>query len=88
MAETKQTTGTAETQEQSVRDPEEIEREIEVTREELGDTVAELAAKADVKAQAKRKVDETKTRAHENPIPFAVAGAIVGGLVLAWLLRR
>ena len=41
-------------------DPEEIRREIEATREELGDTVAALAAKADVKAQAKQKIEETK----------------------------
>ena len=40
-----------------------IEAEIEATREELGDTVAELADKADVKKQAKRKVTETKAKA-------------------------
>jgi ElaB/YqjD/DUF883 family membrane-anchored ribosome-binding protein len=43
--------------------PEQIEAEIEQTREELGDTVAELADKADVKKQAKKKVAETKARA-------------------------
>jgi Protein of unknown function (DUF3618) len=41
-------------------DPEEIRREIESTREELGDTVAALAAKADVKGQAKQKIEGTK----------------------------
>jgi hypothetical protein len=41
-------------------DPEEIRQEIDATREELGDTVAALAAKADVKAQAKQKVEDTK----------------------------
>ena len=41
-------------------DPAEIRREIESTREELGDTVAALAAKADVKSQAKQKLQETK----------------------------
>ena len=41
-------------------DPEEIRREIEATREELGDTVAALAAKADVKSQAKQKIQDTK----------------------------
>ncbi|MBV9334960.1 MAG: DUF3618 domain-containing protein [Solirubrobacterales bacterium] len=41
-------------------DPEEIRREIEATREELGDTVAALAAKADVKSQAKQKFQDTK----------------------------
>jgi ElaB/YqjD/DUF883 family membrane-anchored ribosome-binding protein len=41
-------------------DPENIRRDIEATREELGDTVAALAAKTDVKAQARQRIDETK----------------------------
>lgn len=45
------------------KSPEQIEAEIEATREELGDTVAELADKADVKKQAKKKVAETKAKA-------------------------
>jgi uncharacterized protein YPO0396 len=40
--------------------PQELREEIEQTREELGDTVEALAAKTDVKAQAKRKVRATK----------------------------
>jgi ElaB/YqjD/DUF883 family membrane-anchored ribosome-binding protein len=44
------------------QDPEQIREQIEATREELGDTVEALAAKSDVKAQAKRKVEETKAR--------------------------
>ncbi len=42
------------------QDPEAIKEQIEATREELGDTVEALASKTDVKAQAKRKVEETK----------------------------
>ena len=38
----------------------EIQRDIEQTREELGDTVAALAEKTDVKARAKDKVQEVK----------------------------
>lgn len=45
------------------RSPEEIEREIERTRAELADTVAQVADKADVKKQAKAKVEEKKTEA-------------------------
>lgn len=41
-------------------DPEQIRDEIESTREELGDTVEALAAKTDVKAQARQKLDDTK----------------------------
>jgi hypothetical protein len=43
--------------------PEEIQREIEQTRERLGQTVEELAAKADVKARAQAKVADAKARA-------------------------
>ena len=44
------------------RTPEDIEREIERTREELGDTVAALAEKTDVKARVHDKVEETKAK--------------------------
>jgi hypothetical protein len=42
------------------RTPEQVREEIEHTRAELGDTVAELAAKTDVKSQAHRAVDNAK----------------------------
>jgi len=45
------------------RSPDQIETEIEATREDMGETVAELADKADVKKQARRKVTETKAKA-------------------------
>ena len=41
-------------------EPEQIQEEIERTRAELGDTVEALAQKADVKRQAKRKIQEAK----------------------------
>ena len=40
-----------------------IQREIEQTREHLGQTVEELAAKADVKARAQARVADVKARA-------------------------
>ena len=40
-----------------------LRSEIEQTRAELGETVELLAQRADVKARAKEKVDETKARA-------------------------
>src|SRR3954467_9973203 len=107
------------TQAGETRSPEEIRRDIEATREELGDTVEALAAKADVKAQAKDRVDSVKEQAREkvddlkgradevkgkaasatpddvaaqagavrekarqNPLPFAVGGALVLGFLL------
>jgi hypothetical protein len=48
------------------RPPEQIEREIEQTREELADTVGAVAEKADVKKQARLKVDETKAGARRK----------------------
>ena len=42
------------------RSPEEIRAEIEQTREEVGDTVEALAAKTDVKAQAKQRIEAIK----------------------------
>jgi uncharacterized membrane protein YdfJ with MMPL/SSD domain len=40
--------------------PEHLRAEIEQTREQLGDTVDKLAAKVDVKAQAKERVEAVK----------------------------
>jgi ElaB/YqjD/DUF883 family membrane-anchored ribosome-binding protein len=58
--------------------PEELRREIERTRRELGETVDALSHKADV-----------KQRVSDNPFPLvAVAGGIVGLLVLLRLIRR
>ncbi len=45
---------------------EELQREIEHTREQLGDTVEALAAKTDVKAQAQQKIEETKATVAEK----------------------
>jgi hypothetical protein len=100
MADTTDTTGTA----SEPRSPEEIRRDIEETRGELGDTVEALAAKADVKAQAKEKVQEktddfkqkvsdvtpeaVQSSAQKNPLPFAVGGALVAGFLLGRLTAR
>ncbi|MBI5105456.1 MAG: DUF3618 domain-containing protein [Solirubrobacterales bacterium] len=44
------------------RTPEAIRRDIEHTREQVAETAAALAEKADVKARAHDKVEETKAR--------------------------
>ena len=69
----KTTAETGETDKTAVResrDPEQIQREIEETRKELGDTVEALAEKTDVKAQAKRKVQETQATVAEKKDEF------------------
>jgi hypothetical protein len=57
------------------RTPEQIEADIERTRREMGDTVAAVAEKADVKAQAKSKVEETKARIREKAQSAAPSSA-------------
>jgi hypothetical protein len=73
------------TQEQS--DPDKLRADIAETREELGETVGALSEKADVKAQAKAKVDEAQTLAREQRVPIA-AGGLVLLLIVLWLVRR
>ena len=51
---------------EGTREPAEIREDIAETREELGDTVEALAAKTDVKAQAKSKVEDVKAQAREK----------------------
>ena len=48
------------------RTPEQIRQDIEQTREELADTAAALAHKADVKARAQEHVDELKSNVSER----------------------
>jgi hypothetical protein len=73
------------TPEQQQQTPEEIRREIERTRRELGDTVDALSHKANVKEQARLKKDEVQERVSSNPTP--VLAVIGGGIALLLLLR-
>jgi len=65
---------------------EDLRRDIEQTREELGDTAAALGAKADVKSRAKERANEIK----ENPpVPLlAAAGAIAVLAIVTFVVRR
>ncbi len=78
-----------------------IQQEIERTREHLGETVDELAARADVKARARGKVTEARSKATElsgrvrrsrlvqRRWPLAVAaGVLVAGSAAVWWRRR
>ena len=77
--------------------PEELRVQVEHARRELGETVGELAAKADVKAAARHKVTEVKGRARhlaadrgEDPRTYAVAAAVcvLIGLTVVLRIRR
>jgi uncharacterized protein DUF3618 len=71
----------------TAKDPDQIQREIEQTRSELGDTVEALAAKADVKAQAHRRIENTKAWVRSHPAPLAAAGVGLAALV-AWRITK
>jgi hypothetical protein len=103
---------------QDERTPEQIQAEIDATREQLGDTVAAVSEKADIKGQAREKVAEVKQtvqakkdellakakntspesastgaqqlkgKAQENPLPFAVAVALLAGFLLGRRARE
>ena len=48
------------------KSPEQIQADIEQTREQLGDTVEALAEKTDVKAQAKSRISAVKNTAQDK----------------------
>ncbi|GAA2457524.1 DUF3618 domain-containing protein [Streptomyces macrosporus] len=60
--------------------PAELRARIDLTRQELGDTLEELAAKADVKARAQRKAREAMRDGR------AKKAAMAGGALLALAL--
>ena len=86
--------------ERDTRSPEEIRADIAETRDDLGDTVEALAAKTDVKGQAKAKVESVKEKvsgatdgsvketATDNPVPTAAIGAFLGGVLVGFILAR
>jgi Protein of unknown function (DUF3618) len=80
------------------QDTEQLRREIERTRAELGATVEALSHKADVKAQARAKAEQAKVQAREKAelarsqaqqkpaVPLAVGIGLA--IVALWLIRR
>jgi hypothetical protein len=77
---------------------EQLRREIERTRAELGATVEALSHKADVKAQARAKAEHAKAQAREKAElarsqaqqkPAVPLAAGIGVAIAAlWLIRR
>ena len=59
----------------------EIQQEIDRTRERLGETVDELAAKADVKAMTRAKAAEMKAKAQGKAIEMKNKATQVSGQV-------
>jgi Protein of unknown function (DUF3618) len=71
----------------SEQDTQQLRREIERTRAELGATVEALSHKTDVKAQARQKAELVKRQAQDNPAVPLAAGIGVA-IVALWLIRR
>ena len=80
-------------------DQRELEKEIEQTREQLGETVEALVAKVDVKARAQQKLGQLTARLKgkateageqikKDPVPAAAAAGVIGALVLFFTLMR
>jgi DNA-binding XRE family transcriptional regulator len=66
-----------------------LREEIERTREHLGDTVEQLAAKADVKKQARHALDKGARTAREQRGPLAAAvGALAAALAVLIIWKR
>jgi hypothetical protein len=74
----------------STRNPELIAAEIEQTRRQLGETVAALAEKTDVKAHARQRLEQTRERARAKApvIAIAAGGAAVAAVAVALVIRR
>jgi hypothetical protein len=79
----------------ATRSPEDIRSDIDQTREEVGDTVEALAAKTDVKAQARQRIDEVKANLHAKTEQVKAkardatpAGAQAGGATAATKVRQ
>jgi hypothetical protein len=74
--------------------PEEIERDIELQREQLAGTIDALSSKLDVKSQAQAKVADVKERATTDegkPRPELLAlsaGLVVALVAVVWWRRR
>jgi hypothetical protein len=80
------------------QDTEQLRRDIERTRAELGATVEALSHKADVKAQARAKAEQAKVQAREKAelarsqaqqkpaVPLAVGIGVA--IVALWVIRR
>jgi hypothetical protein len=69
----------------------ELRREIEQTRQHLGETVDELASKADMKAKARAKATEAKVRVQVMwrhwPEGVAASGLVVAAAAI-WQRRK
>ena len=73
---------------------EELQQEIEQSRQRLGQTVDELAAKTDVKTRARAKATEVSGRVRQSQLvqrrwPVALAASVlIAGSVAVWRWKK
>ncbi|MFF7858568.1 DUF3618 domain-containing protein [Streptomyces sp. NPDC007904] len=63
---------------QGAKGPDELRRQIEQTRHELGDTVEQLAGKMDVKGRARARADDLRDKAGAMTVQLR-SGAVQAG---------
>jgi hypothetical protein len=73
-----------------LRDPETIRRDIETSRQQLGDSVEALAAKVNIRARARAKLDDGRCgvgaawrTAHERKLLLIATGVVAVVALLA-----
>lgn len=71
------------------RTPEQIQREIDQTREELAGTVAAVVERLNLKRRARERAHRSTEAARDRALPVAVgAVAITATAVVAWVVIR
>ncbi|GAA2563014.1 MULTISPECIES: DUF3618 domain-containing protein [Streptomyces] len=63
---------------QGAKGPDELRRQIEQTRHELGDTVEQLAGKMDVKGRARARADDLRDKAGAMTVQLRSSAAHAG----------
>ncbi|MDR0343191.1 MAG: DUF3618 domain-containing protein [Nocardiopsaceae bacterium] len=71
-------------------DPRALAEDIERTRHQVGDSIAALTAKLDVKAQLRDAGNAAARGARQRRVPLAAAGValLLAGAWMTWLARR
>jgi hypothetical protein len=82
-----QGTGTDAAQARGAKGPDELRRQIEQTRSQLGDTVEELAARVDIKGRARARAADLRDKAGAMTVQLRSSAAQAGHTVHHRALR-
>lgn len=68
---------------------EDLRHDVELSRQELGDTLAQLMSKVDVPSRMRARFNQAKETARDNPLAIGGVAAALSALIVLWLwLRR